>query len=160
MQHTGYKGSKDEVRALSAYVKLMRATESLSARVHRHLAKASLTISQFGALEALYHLGPLSQAEIAKKVLKSTGNMTMVIDNLEKRGLVSRKRSEVDRRFYEVNLTAAGKELIKSLFPRHAAGIMDEMKVLNSVELVSLANLCRRLGLQITKEGKGGKKHV
>ena len=154
MQRTAYKGTKEEVRALGAYVKLMRATDSLSARVHRHLADARLSISQFGVLEALCHLGPLSQAEIAKKVLKSTGNITMVIDNLEKRGLVVRQRSEKDRRYYSVRLTAPGKELILGIFPRHAAGIMDEMKVLSSAEQVSLANLCRRLGLQLSKKGK------
>jgi MarR family 2-MHQ and catechol resistance regulon transcriptional repressor len=149
MIRTAYKGSKDEVRALSAYVKLLRATESLSARVHRHLAGAGLSISQFGVLEALYHVGPLSQAEIAKKVLKSTGNITMVIDNLEKRGLVGRQRKEEDRRYYTVRLTAEGRKLIKSIFPRHAARIMKEMGVLSSLEQESLGHLCRRLGLQV-----------
>lgn len=148
MKRTTYRGSKDEVRALNAYVKLMRATESLSARVHRHLAGAGLSISQFGVLEALYHVGPLSQAEIAKKVLKSTGNITMVIDNLEKRGLARRERKEDDRRYYTVQLTAEGRKLIKSIFPRHVARIMEEMGVLSSEEQESLGRLCRRLGLQ------------
>jgi MarR family transcriptional regulator, 2-MHQ and catechol-resistance regulon repressor len=152
MRKTNYKGSKDEVRALSAYVKLVRASESVMARIHRHLAGVGLTISQFGALEALYHLGPLSQAEIAKKVLKSTGNITMVIDNLEKRGLARRQRKEDDRRYYTVQLTPEGRKLIGSIFPRHAAKIVEEMKVLNSVEQESLGHLCRRLGLQVRKQ--------
>ena len=73
MKTTRYKGTPEEVRALNAYVKLIRASESVSARIHRHLAAVGLSISQFGVLEALYHLGPLSQAEIAKKVLKERG---------------------------------------------------------------------------------------
>ena len=156
MKRTSYRGGKDEVRALSAYVKLMRATESISARVHRHLADAGLSISQFGVLEALYHVGPLSQAEIAKKVLKSTGNITMVIDNLEKRRLVDRQRKANDRRSYTVQLTTEGRKLIKGIFPRHAAGIVEEMRVLSSTEQESLGHLCRRLGLQmITNKKKG-----
>ena len=148
MKRTNYKGPKDEVRALSAYVKLMRASESMSARIHRHLASEGLTMSQFGVLEALYHLGPLSQAEIAKKVLKSTGNITMVIDNLEKRELVTRERKEDDRRFYSIQLTVEGRKKIADLFPRHAGRIMKEMGALSSSEQEALGHLCRRLGLQ------------
>ena len=69
MIRTQYKGSRNEVRALGAFVKLVRAAESVSARIHRHLADTGLSVSQFGVLEAIYHRGPLSQAEIAKKVL-------------------------------------------------------------------------------------------
>jgi len=148
MRKTSYKGPKDEVRALSAYVKLMRATEAVTARIHRHLAAPELTVSQFGVLEAVYHLGPLSQAELAKKILKSSGNITMVIDNLEKRGLVKRERKQDDRRFYSIQLTPEGRKLIGSIFPRHAAMIVAEMRVLSSAEQEQLGFLCRKLGLQ------------
>jgi MarR family transcriptional regulator, 2-MHQ and catechol-resistance regulon repressor len=148
MVKTHYKGTKDEVRALGTFVKLVRASESISARIHRHLADAGLTISQFGVLEAIYHLGPLSQSEIAKKVLKSTGNITLVIDNLEKRDLAKRERQEEDRRYYAVRLTTKGRKLISSIFPRHAAKILEEMRALSSTEQRALGNLCRKLGLQ------------
>jgi MarR family 2-MHQ and catechol resistance regulon transcriptional repressor len=146
MVRTQYKGSKNEVRALSTYVKLVRAAESVSAKIHGHLSSANLTISQFGVLEALLHLGPLSQAELAQKILKSTGNITMVIDNMEKRGLVKRDRDPEDRRYYSVTLTSTGKKLIGSLFPRHAAGIVKGMSVLSKDEQETLGNLCRKLG--------------
>ncbi len=54
----GYRGNKEETRALKTYVKLMRAAESMTARTHRHLSSTGLTISQFAVLEALYQLGP------------------------------------------------------------------------------------------------------
>ena len=72
----------DTQMALSAYVKMLRATDAISERLSKTWKNAGLTISQFGVLEALYHLGPLCQKEIAKKILKTTGNITMVIDNL------------------------------------------------------------------------------
>lgn len=50
-------------------------------------------------LEALYHKGPLCKRDIAAKILKSTGNITLLIDNLEKNGLVRRERDNEDRRF-------------------------------------------------------------
>ena len=137
-----------ENRALSTYVKLMRAAESVTARVHKHLASAGLTLSQFAVLEALFHLGPLYQREIGQKLLKSSGNITMVIDNLEKRGYAKRERKKEDRRFMLVRLTAEGSELISKVFPPHAAVIAREMSVLSEKEQEMLAQLCKKLGLK------------
>ena len=143
-----YKGSKAETRALKTYVKLMRAAESVTARIHRHLASTGLTISQFAVLEALYQLGPLSQREIGKKILRSSGNITMVIDNLEKSGLVRRKRNEADRRFFMVHLTDKGYHLINKIFPPHAAVIAKDLGVLTAAEQEALGRLCKKLGLR------------
>lgn len=150
-----YMGSKEEVRALGVYVKLIRAAESLTARVHRHLAGARLTVSQFGALEALYHLGPLHQHEIGQKILKSSGNITTVIDNLEKRGLVTRMRDIKDRRCVQVRITKEGEELLGRIFPAHAELITREMGRLTQVEQEELGRLCRRIGLGKTEREEG-----
>ncbi|MFB3040304.1 MAG: MarR family winged helix-turn-helix transcriptional regulator, partial [Candidatus Poribacteria bacterium] len=123
---THYKGTEEEIRALNTYIKLMRAVESLTLRLNSHLASARLTISQFGALEALFHLGPLCQRELSEKLLKSSGNITMVVDNLEKRGLVERKREGEDRRYVTVHLTDEGRRLISEIFPAHVAAIVEE----------------------------------
>ncbi len=136
------------MRALSTYVKLMRAAESMTVRAHQHLSLAGLTISQFGVLEALHHLGPLSQKDIGQKILRSSGNITMVIDNLEKRGLVRRKRDRQDRRFFIVHLTDGGNKLIRKIFPPHAAVISDELSVLTAAEQKTLGALCKKLGLK------------
>jgi MarR family transcriptional regulator, 2-MHQ and catechol-resistance regulon repressor len=148
---THFKGSTEIMQALDAYIKLVRASESVTSRVVRHLDDDGLTVSQFGVLEALLHLGPLSQRELAQKILKSGGNVTMVVDNLEKRGLVTRERDEEDRRLYRITLTPAGRKLIKSIFPRHAGKIASQMNVLTKEELKNLGALCRKLGLQQAK---------
>lgn len=145
---TAHKGNEKEIRALNSYIKLMRAAETVTSRINRNLATADLTISQFGVLEALFHKGPLCQRDIAKKILKSTGNITMVIDNLEKRGLVKRERDSDDRRFITIHLTETGRQLIAELFPRHAAAITDEMNHLTEGEQAELSRLCRKLGLK------------
>jgi MarR family 2-MHQ and catechol resistance regulon transcriptional repressor len=142
----GFSGSREEKRALGAYVKLMRAAETVTANAQRHFARIGLTTSQFGVLEALYHLGPLYQRDLARKILKSSGNLTTVIDNLEKRGLVQRRQSAEDRRFVAVHLTEAGERLIRESFPRHAAGIVAELGVLTPAEQEELGRLCRKLG--------------
>jgi MarR family 2-MHQ and catechol resistance regulon transcriptional repressor len=147
MKTTTYKGNMETLRALSAYVKLMRAAESLTARIHCNLSDINLTISQFGALEALYHLGPMPQVEIGKKILKSAGNMTLVIDNLEKRELVRRERGKEDRRYFTVHLTEAGTKLVRGFFPVHAERITSEMSALTPTEQEQLGRLCKKLGI-------------
>ena len=143
-----HQGNQKEALALNTYVKLMRSAESITIRIHKHLASAGLTLSQFAVLEALYHLGPLYQREIGQKLLKSSGNITMVIDNLEKRGYAKRERKKEDRRFIRVRLTAEGSELISKVFPLHAAVIAREMSVLSEREQEMLAQLCKKLGLK------------
>jgi MarR family 2-MHQ and catechol resistance regulon transcriptional repressor len=133
--------------ALDAYVKLLRASRAVLARVEPRLAAAGLTTTQFGVLEAILHLGPLSQRELCLKVLTSPGNMTDIVDKLEARGLVRRVRRQADRRAVQVELTTTGHRLIEPLFARHAADIRDVMGGLKDGELRQLADLLRRLGL-------------
>lgn len=145
---TRYQGTKEEIRALDTYIKLVRATDSVSSRIHRHLDTSNLTTTQFGVLEALLHLGPLYQRDLASKLLKSGGNITLVIDNLEKRELVKRDREIEDRRCIKVSLTEKGHELISQIFPSHVATVVNEMSILTPSEQEELDRLCRRLGKQ------------
>ena len=138
--------SAAETRALDTFIKLMRATNTLRARLVPRLLEQKLTETQFGVLEVLYHKGPLCQREIGDKLLTSGGNVTLVVDNLEKRGLVERVREAADRRFVTVYLTAAGRRLIARVFPAHAKRITDAMGALGAGEQEELARLCRKLG--------------
>jgi MarR family 2-MHQ and catechol resistance regulon transcriptional repressor len=141
-----YDGSREDCRALNAYIALMRASESLTQRLSADLEAAGLTTGQFGALEALYHLGPMCQRELGEKLLRSGGNVTMVVDNLEKRALVERKRSEEDRRYITVQITAAGRKLMRDLLPRHVAEIRKQMDVLSGSDQEELRRLCKSVG--------------
>ena len=138
-------------RALKTYVKLMRAAESITARVHKHLSSVGLTVSQFGVLEAIFHLGPLSQKSLGRKILRSSGNITMVIDNLEKQALVFRTRSDEDRRSYQVDLTEKGEDLIREIFPPHSRRITERMSALTIGEQKILGGLLTHLGGQRDK---------
>ena len=143
---TRHRGPEKEVRALNAYIALMRAAESVTGRLQARLAEASLTGGQFGALEALYHLGPMRPNELARKLLRSAGNMTTVLDNLEKHGLAVRRREEDDRRCLTVHITDAGRRLIERIFPGHVRELVREFGVLTGAEQEELRRLCRVLG--------------
>lgn len=144
---TKYTGSAEEVRALNAYIKLMRCANSVTSRLNPLLASAGLTTSQFGVLEALYHLGPLHQKDLGEKLLLSGGNITMVVNNLEKQGLVVRLKTGTDRRYVSVHLTWRGTEVIKRIFPQHLKEIMQQFSVLTDHEQEQLAKICKKLGL-------------
>jgi MarR family transcriptional regulator, 2-MHQ and catechol-resistance regulon repressor len=145
---THHTGTESEKRALNAFITLMRAADSLTSRLSQGLAEHGLTASQFGILETLLHLGPLCQKELAQKLLVSDANVTVVLGNLERRGLVVRERSSVDRRLVTVALTAAGQKLIAAAFPRHMAAIVAELEILSPAEQETLRRLCRSLGTQ------------
>jgi len=143
---TKHKGSDREVRALNAFINLNRAADSLSNRLEPPLEKSGMTIGQFAVLDVLYHLGPMRQVEIADRVLRSKGNITLVIDNLEKLGFVKREREKEDRRCTTVSLTAEGRRKIASVFPDHLKRLVEEMSALTAAEQESLRVLCRKLG--------------
>jgi MarR family 2-MHQ and catechol resistance regulon transcriptional repressor len=140
------RGTAAEATALDAYVKLMRAAESVNARSHVVLPP-EITFTQFAALEALLHRGPLFQTELAAKLLKSGGNLTLVVANLERDGLVTRTRGADDRRYVKVALTPKGRRVIEKIFPRVSASITREFRGLDTDEQATLARLCKKLGL-------------
>ena len=143
---THYAGTRAELRTLDTFIKLTRCTNSLYARLSERNSIGGLTYSQFAVLEALYHLGAMTQGEISAKVLKSGSNMTTVIDNLERDGLVRRERDEKDRRVIHVHLTEAGKGKIEAVLPGHVAALVDEFSVLSAQEQKQLGELCKKLG--------------
>ena len=143
---THYQGTEREERALDAYVKLVRCCDSVATPLVRGLAREGLTVSQLGVLEALLHVGPMVQRELAEKLLTSPSNLTTVIDNLEREELVERRPYPEDRRCTEIHLTGQGRELIEDVFPRHLERISGLFDALEAGEQDELARLCRKLG--------------
>lgn len=148
---THYEGSPEEKLALTTFIKLQRASYNFMNQLVRGGTFGPLTLSQFGAMEALYHLGPMCVGELGAKVLKSDGNMTLVVDNLEKQGYVTRVRDPHDRRLVRVFLTDAGNTLIETLLPHHVAAITALMGTLAAEEQAQLGDLCRKLGVGVSE---------
>jgi MarR family 2-MHQ and catechol resistance regulon transcriptional repressor len=147
---THYKGPPHEVLALNTLIKLNRSVNSLQAHfvplIHKDFG---ITESQFAVLEALYHLGPLSQGQLCQKILRSGSNVTTVVDNLEKHALVRRDRDEEDRRVQIVTLTDQGRALIAEAFPEHVARVAEVIGVLTEAEQKELGRICLKLGKSV-----------
>jgi MarR family 2-MHQ and catechol resistance regulon transcriptional repressor len=147
MSEIAYKTTKSEREALSLITKLLRTTNAVSSAATAYISAHQLTVSQFGVLDAVYHVGPMCQRDVAEKTLKSTANITTVIDNLEKRGLVERKRSSEDRRYIAVHITETGKQLLEDIFPEHNQRVEQCFSVLEPDERIEFARLCKKLRL-------------
>jgi MarR family 2-MHQ and catechol resistance regulon transcriptional repressor len=135
---THYSGSRAEKRTLDTFIKLTRCTNSVLGRLAERNSVGDLTPSQFAVLEALYHLGHLTQGKVSDKVLKS--------DHLERDGRVRRMRDEKDRRVIYVHLTEAGRRKIEAVLPGHVAALVEEFSVLTPKEQEALGELCKKLG--------------
>jgi MarR family 2-MHQ and catechol resistance regulon transcriptional repressor len=134
------------MRTLDTFIKLTRCTNSLFTRLSERNTLGDITPSQFAVLEALHHLGSLTQGEVSTKVLKSGSNMTTVIDNLERDGLVRRERDAKDRRVINVHLTEAGSGKVDAVLPKHVGALVEEFSVLSASEQLTLGELCKKLG--------------
>jgi len=107
-----------------------------------------LTESQFYALDVLYHLGQMNQKELGKKIFRSEGNITMVVNNLLKQKLIKKKQNEDDKRIYLIQLTSDGKSLYEKVFPIFLKTIMAEFEGIKEKKHIEFQKICKRIGLK------------
>jgi MarR family 2-MHQ and catechol resistance regulon transcriptional repressor len=139
----------EQEEALRVWISLARCYTTYSKAISAKVQEYGLTTPQFGVLEALYHLGPLSLGELADKLLVTGGNVTYVMDRLEDQGFVYRDRSGADRRVVQAKLTQEGRELIESVFPGHVDYVQHLCRHLDAGELTTLRRLLKQLGLGV-----------
>jgi MarR family 2-MHQ and catechol resistance regulon transcriptional repressor len=148
MKTKHHYGEKTD-RALELWVKLARASATFMKLSVDNIRGFGLTEPQFGVLEILGHLGPLTLGGLSKKRLVSGGNMTCVVDHLEKAGYVERVPSTEDRRAIHVRLTPTGQKLFNAVFRKHAGYITSLVSVLRTDEQEILSRLLKKLGCSL-----------
>jgi MarR family 2-MHQ and catechol resistance regulon transcriptional repressor len=145
MKNTMQYGKKADL-ALSLWVKLARACATFEQLTQRDIDRYGLTGPQFAVLDALGHLGKMTMGDLGRKMLVSGGNVTVVVDNLERDGVVHRTHSHEDRRTVVVDLTPKGRKLFREIFPQHARFVTTQASVLSEEEQRELARLLKKLG--------------
>ena len=125
---------------------LWKAARAVERRAFESIDGTGLCDSDFAVLEALLHKGPLPVNVLGRKVLLTTGSITVAVDRLVKRGLVERTDHPDDRRVRLVALTQAGRAVIEAAFARHAADLDALVAVLSADERTTLVALLERLG--------------
>lgn len=142
----------DQETALRLWVTLARCYATYAKAIAAKVQDYGLTTPQFGTLEALYHLGPLSLGELAEKLLVTGGNVTYVMDRLEDQGLVYRYRRPDDRRVIQARLTQEGRELVAEVFPGHTSYVEHLSRHLTPQEQAQLSGLLKALGKGIAEK--------
>jgi len=131
------------------FLVLWKAARAVEAYAENSISELAMCGSDFAVLEALLHKGPLPINEIGKKVLLTSGSITVAVDRLEKRGLVERRAHGTDRRARIVHLTREGKKLITRIYAEHAAD-MEKLAAasLTKAERKTLISLLKKIGYQ------------
>ena len=143
-------GEEEEV-SLRLWIVLARCYATFAREVAARVVDYGLTTPQFGVLEALHHLGPLTLGDLAGKLLVTGGNITYVMDRLEQRSLVERERCDEDRRVVWARLTPDGRQLIEEVFPEHVDFIHGLASPLDERERAELRRLLKKLGRSVAE---------
>lgn len=131
---------------LKLVIAMARTYNEMFSKLESNIHEFDLSTSEFGVLEILLHKGEQPIQKIAKNILVTSGTITYVIDKLQKKNLVVRKKCEKDKRIFHISLTKKGEEFISDVFPKHKkfldellSGLENDLKVeltnnLNAVE--------------------------
>lgn len=101
------------------YLLLMQTTKAIQEQMKKELVKNELNITEFAVLEVLYLKGKQTIQQIGISILISSGSMTYVINQLEKKGLLNRNGCPNDGRVFHVILTERGSQLMENIMPNH-----------------------------------------
>ena len=125
---------------------LWKAAQAVEAYAKKSIIDLEICGSDFAVLEALLHRGALPINEIGRKVLLTSGSITVAVDRLEDKGLVERRASADDRRAKIVHLTSTGKKLIARAYAEHAEDMEQLASDLSPTERITLIKLLKKIG--------------
>lgn len=130
-------------------VEIFREMIGITKAVIRHVwgtgGIGGLSGPQFGLLMHLRHQGPLFPSEIADRMLVTQGNITGLIQRLQKQGFVERRRSSTDRRFLKIGITEAGQAKLDEITPQWESQVRNSFRNLNPSDHQTLLNLLEKL---------------
>jgi MarR family 2-MHQ and catechol resistance regulon transcriptional repressor len=135
-----------DASGVHVWLVVMKAFQALMPHAVESIERTELGDSDFRVLEALLHKGPLPVNTVGPKVWLTPGSISVAVDRLVKKGLVSRKDHPRDRRVRQVELTAKGRSLIRRGFREHAAAMETVVSVLSKNERLTLLRLLKKLG--------------
>ncbi len=132
-------------KAMTTWIQLFRSFNKIRAKESLYIQSCDLTMNQFQVLEVLYHRGDLSIGAITKLTMGTPGNITVVVKNLKRDGLVNSVPDSRDKRSSILSITKKGKDIIEQLFPQHAKNLQSYFEVLDDDEMENLFSLLRKL---------------
>jgi len=108
--------------------------------------KENITIPQFEIIACLNRKNGLTLSEIADRLLVTSGNITGIVDRLEREGIVFREREVKDRRVIRAKLTAKGAKIYKKIIPIYKKKVSEILQILTKDEMRSLQHFLKKIG--------------
>lgn len=132
-------------KSMQTWIQIVRAFSKIRAKELKYINECGLSMNQFEVLEVLYHRGDLQVGSITKLIMSTPGNVTVVVRNLSRDGLVETIPSAEDNRVRIVTISEKGKALIGGMFTQHATHLKSYFQMLSDDEMVVLYDLLRKL---------------
>ena len=132
---------------VSVWLRLMKCYNIISRELRKQVEKEGLiTLPQFDVLVQLSRKNEgLSFVELSRKLLVTSGNLTGIIDRLEREDLVVREPDSSDRRVVRIRLTAKGRDIVGRFVPEHVHQIENIFAGIPEKDLRQLRDLLGRL---------------
>ncbi|MGM0495420.1 MAG: MarR family winged helix-turn-helix transcriptional regulator [Bacillota bacterium] len=130
---------------------IFRTKDSVEKAIQKDVKNYGLNVTEFGVLEALYHLGDLPIKKIMEKVLITNSSLTYVIEQLEKKNYLQKRKSDQDRRSFILCLTKKGKSLMKKAYEKHEKNMRKILDDLSKEEEKTLQELLKKIGKKASK---------
>lgn len=128
-----------------AVIGIMRASNLLVGDLKKTLKNYPINATEFSVMEFLYSKGEKSIQEIRDRILLASGSATYVVDNLEKKGYITRNVSQKDKRVIYIRLTEEGMKLMDEIFPIHKKNTKRVFEKINDKELVILKEILKKI---------------
>jgi MarR family transcriptional regulator, 2-MHQ and catechol-resistance regulon repressor len=144
--HIFMEERKKPPEALHAWLIMLKAWQSMARYLLPALIEEGLGESDFRVLEVLLHKGPMPVNAIGPKVYLNPGSVSVAVDRLYKKGLVSRVECSEDRRVRTVALTEKARQMFIPVFRRHAALVKRAFRGVSSQELQQLEAVLKKIG--------------
>jgi MarR family 2-MHQ and catechol resistance regulon transcriptional repressor len=131
---------KDEMILISLH-KIVKDLDHETMQIAGHYG---LSFPQFMVLEALMHKDEMCIGDIKDTILSSNGTIPVIIQNLEKQGLLKRRKDQTDRRKSMISLTAQGRQIIEKIVPENENMYRARFQIWSKEEKRTLIQLLNR----------------
>jgi DNA-binding MarR family transcriptional regulator len=144
----------DHHESLRLWLRLLTCTHLVETHVRKALAKEfKTTLPRFDLMAQLERAPQgLQMGELSRRMLVTGGNVTGIVDQLERGGLLVRTEDPADRRAYRVKLTKEGRRLFGQMAAEHETWIVKLFSGIPKREQRALTESLSRLRGQLTRE--------
>jgi MarR family 2-MHQ and catechol resistance regulon transcriptional repressor len=140
--------------AIHTWLIMLRAIQAVTRYSFPPILAEGLGDSDFRVLDVLLHKGPMPVNTLGPKVNLNPGSVSVAVDRLYKKGLVSRVESESDRRVRTVSLTEKGRRVFVPIFRQHAALIKHTFQDVSPEEQRQMEEVLKRIGRRAEELGE------